>query len=111
MRNSFIAAAILILAATSLTEAKVKLPSILDDGMVIQREKPIEIWGWAEAGESFTVSWLDAVHNVKAGKDGRWKVTLPESPAGGPYTMTIGDITLKDILVGDGFLCTGQSHM
>ena len=103
--------AVIFLAAAFGSQAKVKLPSILDDGMVIQRERPIEIWGWADASESFTISWQETTYRVKAGNDGRWQITLPQSPAGGPYTMTVGDITLKDILIGDVFLCTGQSNM
>ena len=109
MRHFF--AAILLLSAAFASQAMVKLPSILDDGMVIQRGKPIAVWGWADAGERFTVSWQDATYDVEAGDDGRWRLTLPQSPAGGPYTMTIGEITLKDILIGDVFLCTGQSNM
>lgn len=110
MKKSILAA-IFLLSAVFGSQAKIKLPSVLDDRMVIQREKPIEIWGWADAGESFTLKWQNNSYQVTAGEDGRWQITLPQSPAGGPYTMTIGDITLKDILVGDVFLCTGQSNM
>ena len=104
-------AAVIFLAAAFGSQAKVKLPSILDDGMVIQRERPIEIWGRADASESFTISWQGAAHHITAGDDGRWQITLPPCPAGGPYTMTIGEIVLEDILIGDVFLCTGQSNM
>ena len=100
MKKSILAA-IFLLSAVFGSQAKIKLPSVLDDRMVIQREKPIEIWGWADAGESFTLKWQNNSYQVTAGDDGRWQITLPQSPAGGPYTMTIGDITLKDILVGD----------
>lgn len=111
MKKAIIAAAVSFLAALSVSDAKVRLPSVLGDGMVIQRERPIEIWGWADAGEDFTIGWHDSSYPVKAGSDGRWQITLPQSQAGGPYSMTIGDIKLNDILVGDVFLCSGQSNM
>ncbi len=108
--KTYIAAAILGLVCAS-AEAKVRMPSVFTDGMVIQREKPITVWGWADAGESFTIDWQDAAYPAAAGRDGKWEVELPACGAGGPYTMTIGDITIKDILIGDVFLCTGQSNM
>ena len=101
----------LIFTIVTNADAKVRLPSILDDGMVIQRDRPVRIWGWADAGERFTVRWQGKSYLAEAGADGRWTVNLPQCPHGGPYTMTIGEITLNDILVGDVFLCTGQSNM
>ena len=92
-------------------EAKVSLPSILSDGMVIQRDKPVCIWGNADSRERFTISWQGKNHIVEAGEDGTWYAELPECGPGGPYDMAIGDILLKDILVGDVFLCSGQSNM
>ncbi len=107
----FIVTAVLAAAVYINSDAGVRLPSILSDGMVIQRDKPISVWGWADGGESFRICWQDACYPVTADKDGRWKAELPASKAGGPYTMKIGDIVLSDILVGDVFLCTGQSNM
>ena len=89
----------------------VRLPSVLCDGMVIQRNKPICIWGWADSHESFSLCWQGASHQVAADENGRWEITLPAAEAGGPYTMTVGDVQINDILVGDVFLCSGQSNM
>ena len=91
--------------------AVVRLPSVLSDGMVLQRNEPIRIWGWADSNEKFSVCWQDTCYPVAADKDGKWELTMPASEAGGPFTMTVGDIELKDILIGDVFLCSGQSNM
>ena len=93
------------------SEAAVRLPSVIADGMVIQRNEPVKIWGWADSGEEVTVSWKKEKVTTTADESGRWIVTLSPSKAGGPYTMTIGNTTINDILVGDVFLCSGQSNM
>ena len=93
------------------SEAAVRLPSVITDGMVIQRNEHVKIWGWADSGEEVTVNWKKEKVTATADESGRWIVTLSPSKAGGPYTMTIGDITINDILVGDVFLCSGQSNM
>lgn len=92
-------------------KAEVRLPAVISDGMLIQRDEPFTVWGWAEAGESFGVCWQDVCYPVQAGCDGRWQLELPQAPAGGPYTLKIADKEIKDILVGDLFLCSGQSNM
>lgn len=104
---SILASAILCIQAA----AAVRLPSVLCDGMVIQRNEPICIWGWADRYERFGLCWQNACYPVAADEDGKWEIILPAAEAGGPYTMTIGDIELKDILIGDVFLCSGQSNM
>ncbi len=102
-----------VLAAIFICEAgaEIRLPSVIGNGMVLQRNEPIKIWGWADSGERFGICWQDACHPVTADADGRWTAELPAVGAGGPYTMTIGEKTISDILVGDVFLCTGQSNM
>lgn len=115
---------ILLLAAGVMTmstvSAKVSLPKILSSGMVVQREAPVKLWGTADPGESVTVVVKDsrnktvgAKKGVKTTADssGNWSVALPALKAGGPYTITIGDLTLSDVLSGDVFLCSGQSNM
>lgn len=92
-------------------EAKVKLPAVLSDGMVLQRERPIKIWGTADAGEDVTVTFKKKKYTAKADNDGKWLVTLPAMKAGGPYEMAVNDLLVKDILVGDVWLCSGQSNM
>ncbi|MBR6732415.1 MAG: sialate O-acetylesterase, partial [Bacteroidales bacterium] len=79
--------------------------------MVLQRDMPAMIWGWADSGETFWIEWNGAGFMVTAEEDGSWSAELPATKAGGPYTLTVGDIVLNDILVGDVFLCSGQSNM
>lgn len=93
------------------SEGKVRLPALVSDGMVLQRDQPIKIWGWADAGESVVVSFLKNKYTIVADKDGRWLIELDPVKAGGPYSMKINDIELQDILVGDVWLCAGQSNM
>ncbi len=109
--RTYLAAALIAVLCGLGAEAKVKLPSVIGDGMVIQRNEPIRIWGWADSGESFGVCWQDMCHSVTADENGRWVIEFGAMEAGGPHTMKIGDITVSDILVGDVFLCTGQSNM
>lgn len=117
-------AVLLCLCATSMVDAKVKLPALISDGMVLQREQPIQVWGTADAGESVQVKFLKnaAPTGVKGGKlkaaytatadeNGKWTLTLPAMKPGGPYILQVNDIELKDILVGDVWLCSGQSNM
>ena len=102
--------AIMLFAALQ-TFGAVRLPAVLSDGMVLQRNRPITVWGWAESGESFEVAWNGNLYTVAAETDGTWQLELPAMPAGGPFVMKIGDIELNDILIGDVFLCSGQSNM
>lgn len=83
MKRHIIAFTALILCLAAASDAKVRLPSVLNDGMVLQRDEPITIWGWADACESFTVKWKEVEYPVKAGEDGKWKIVLPECNAGG----------------------------
>lgn len=100
---------VLLIAAQAF--AAVRLPSVIGDGMILQRNEPVTVWGWADSGEEFSVCWDGRCYPVAADRNGAWTLILPSMPAGGPYTMTIGDIVVNDILIGDVFLCTGQSNM
>ncbi len=91
--------------------AQVKLPSLIRDSMVLQRNDTIRLWGWAAPGEPVNVRFNQKTWKTKTAKDGKWLVKLPPMKAGGPYTMYINDITLKEILIGDVFICSGQSNM
>ena len=102
---------LLTAAAAMSATAAVRLPSVLSDGMVLQREKPVHIWGWADSGESFILEWKGCRHEVTAGVDGKWSITLPAEKAGGPYVMKAGEKEIRDILIGDVYLCSGQSNM
>ncbi len=91
--------------------AKIKFPVLIADGMVLQQQQPISLWGWADPGETVTISFLKKSYHTTADVNGKWKITLPALKAGGPHTMQINDTQLKDILIGDVFLCSGQSNM
>lgn len=96
------------------TNAEVKLPSVLSDNMVLQREIPVNIWGWATPGENVTVEINGQKVKGKAAKDGAWKVKLAPMKAGGPFEMIISGknrIVLTNILIGDVWVCGGQSNM
>jgi len=94
--------------------ATVRLPALVGDHMVLQRNAPVPVWGWAAPGEQVTVSFRGQRYLATPTATGRWQVTLPALPAGGPYTMTIqgqNTLTVQDILVGDVWLASGQSNM
>ena len=111
MRYKFTLLVVLACICSVWAEAKVKLPSVLSDGMVLQRESPIKIWGTAEPGEDVVVTFKKKKYTAVADENGKWLVTLPAMKAGGPYELTVNEMTVKDILIGDVWLCSGQSNM
>lgn len=102
---------IFILCFSPCSEAKLKLPVLVSDGMVLQRDQPIKIWGWADAGENIALKFLQKTYKTTADKDGNWSIQIPPQKAGGPYSMLINEIELENILIGDVWLCSGQSNM
>ncbi len=103
-----IAAALLF---TSAAQAQIKLPAIIRDSMILQRNTPIGIWGWAAPAEKVTIRFNSKTYHTTTGTDGKWTLQLAPQKAGGPYSMQINKITLKDILIGDVWFCSGQSNM
>jgi sialate O-acetylesterase len=96
------------------SSAQLRLPRLVRDSMVMQRDKEVNIWGWAARGEKVTVHFLGKQLHTVANSDGKWAVVLPPQKAGGPYTMELAasnKITIKEILFGDVWLCAGQSNM
>lgn len=92
--------------------AEVKPAKILQDGMVVEYSKPLTLWGTADPNEIFEIRINNGKKTrVRANQNGEWEVKLPALKAGGPYTIQIGDKTLKDVLSGDVVLCSGQSNM
>lgn len=94
--------------------ANIKLPALVGDNMVLQRDANIQIWGWADPGEKVNLQFLGNDLHTKTGKDGKWTLDLSPVPAGGPYEMVIegrNRITISNILVGDVWLASGQSNM
>lgn len=102
------------LQLTTVVDAQVKLPQIIRDSMILQRDMKVNIWGWASADEKVTVKFYGKTYRTKANNDGTWKVQLSPMKPGGPYTMEISGenkLTLHDILIGDVWFCAGQSNM
>ncbi|WP_372775338.1 sialate O-acetylesterase [Mangrovibacterium sp.] len=91
--------------------ASVKLPRLVSNGMVLQRDVPVKIWGWADPSEKVKVDFLGKSYQTKADKKGNWELELPALTAGGPYKMQVNSIEISDILVGDVWLASGQSNM
>ncbi|WP_202803333.1 sialate O-acetylesterase [Pedobacter arcticus] len=105
----------LLLSFTSLL-ADVKLPAIFADNMVLQQQSEVAIWGKAKANAKvkLTTSWNKESYNVTTTSDGSWKVKVATPKAGGPYQININDgktITLKGVLIGEVWVCSGQSNM
>lgn len=92
-------------------DAKIKLPKLVSDGMVLQRDQKLKIWGQTDSGEKVEVNFQNKKYHTVADNSGNWKINLPKMKSGGPFTMTINEITLKNILIGDVYLCSGQSNM
>ncbi len=94
--------------------ADVRLPKIFGSHMVLQQGKPIQIWGWANAGEIATVQLGEARQSAVANDKGEWKLALPAMRAGGPYTMKVNGsngLVFDDVMIGEVWLCSGQSNM
>ncbi|HEY0433103.1 MAG TPA: sialate O-acetylesterase, partial [Chitinophagaceae bacterium] len=92
----------------------ITLPKLFGDNMVLQRNRTIPVWGWASPGEKVTVKFNRQVKNAIADKEGNWKVNLDKEMAGGPFTLSVkgnNNITLKNVLVGEVWICSGQSNM
>lgn len=113
MKKSFIVTLSVLLLSVIMsaqTPAKVRLPKLISDSMVLQRDVDLDIWGWSDPGTWITVRFNGGYYETKTGEDGRWTVTLPPQKAGGPYIMEVNEITIRDVLVGDVWLCSGQSN-
>ncbi len=103
-----------ILSGVTGAFADVRLPSVIGSRMVLQREIPVPVWGWAAPGEKVTVTFGAQTVTATAGADSAWKVTLAPMSAGGPFAMVVrgkNTLRLDDILVGEVWVCSGQSNM
>ena len=103
-----------VLLLSQVAFCQVRLPRLISDGMVLQRGDSVKIWGWAAADEKVTINFSGKTYTDTTGKDGKWAVMLSELKAGGPYGMEISGsnhIILKNILIGDVWVCSGQSNM
>jgi sialate O-acetylesterase len=103
-----------ILLPVAAARADVKLPAVFGDHMVVQQQMPVTVWGWADPGEKVSVKLADRAAAVTAGGDGKWRATLDPVSAGGPFELSVAgknNITLKNVLVGEVWICSGQSNM
>jgi len=105
---------LLLIFAAGKGLAEVRLPRLISDGMVLQRESRVNIWGWARPGEKVNLEFRGRHYRTAADGEGRWLLRIRSGAAGGPFTMGIegeNRITLKDIYAGEVWLCSGQSNM
>ncbi|MBK8952267.1 MAG: hypothetical protein IPM85_08285 [Chitinophagaceae bacterium] len=96
-------------------KAEVKLASVFTDHMVLQRNAPVPVWGWAAKGEKITIHFNGQTKQATADKTGKWIVYLDNEQAGGPFTLKVKGksniVELNDVLIGEVWVCSGQSNM
>lgn len=99
------------MAVPAIMSAEVRMPAVLTDGVILQRDQPVVIWGKADPGEKVDVKVAGRKGSTRAEADSTWRVTLKPVKAGGPYTLEVNDKKVNDVLFGDIYLCSGQSNM
>ncbi|MFL5739650.1 MAG: sialate O-acetylesterase [Flavisolibacter sp.] len=105
---------IFICCITARSEAQVRLPRLVRDSMVLQRGDKTRIWGWASPNEKIKIQFRGKAYRTRANSNGDWLLRFSAGNAGGPFTMTIdakNHLTIQNILIGDVWLCSGQSNM
>lgn len=113
----FLLSSVFLLAAVLLHAENLRVAHIFSDHMVLQRETDAPVWGWGEPGKTVTVlpSWNLSPVTAKVAADGTWRVSVKTTQAGGPYTLTVRSgresLVLEDILLGEVWVCSGQSNM
>jgi sialate O-acetylesterase len=103
-----------VLVVSSSVMSQVRLPRLISDGMVLQRDADVRIWGWASKGEKVSVRFVGSSSTTTASDNGEWSVVLAKQRAGGPYQMQIiasNSVTISDVMIGDVWVCSGQSNM
>jgi len=115
MKNNIIAFVLFIILSHS-AFANITLPNVFSDNMVLQRNTEVTIWGWANPQEEVVVtpSWSHEEYKIKASNQAKWEIKIPTPKEGGPYTISIkgyNEIVLKNILIGEVWICSGQSNM
>jgi len=96
------------------SSGQIRLPKLVSNGMVLQRGENTRVWGWASSDEKISIEFNDKLYQLKADNNGDWSLLLSDLKAGGPYTMKLygnDTITISDILIGDVWVCSGQSNM
>ncbi|WP_259016901.1 sialate O-acetylesterase [Emticicia fluvialis] len=106
---------LLLLTLNATAFAQLKLARLFSDHVVLQRQKPIPVWGWANPNETVKVTLANQTQSAQADASGKWLVKLNPLEAGGPHQLNVsaqsGNLTVKDILIGEVWLCSGQSNM
>ena len=107
---------VFMIVSSFLLKAEIRLPSIFGDNMVLQQQANVAIWGKAAyfASVSIKTSWDRKTYTTRAGQDGKWRLKVSTPSAGGPYTLTVSDgkaLTLKNVMIGEVWVCSGQSNM
>lgn len=105
----------LLLLTSIFAKSQISMPSIFSDNMILQRDTIVNVWGWAAKNEKISLIFDNKTYTAKANTSGEWIVRLPAMNHGGPYKMTISgaknSIEIQNILIGDVWLCSGQSNM
>ena len=111
----FVTSLLLFSFISTLASAQLKVSRLFGDHMVLQREKPVKVWGWANKGDKVELTFNQQKATAKADADGKWMAELPAMSAGGPYELVIksgkDELKISDILVGEVWLLSGQSNM
>jgi sialate O-acetylesterase len=113
MKRIVVSLAILVFALNT-GKAEVTLARIFGNNMVLQQNAPIPVWGWAAPGEKVAVWLAKQALATRAGNDGKWMLTFKPIPAGGPYELVVqgkNQLRIKNILIGEVWVCSGQSNM
>ena len=114
MKNSKLLLIVFTLLFATPTLAKVSLPAIIGDNMVLQQDKKVRIWGWADPKERVNIAFGSQTVSTVADDKGHWETMIGPLKAGDPFEMTISGtntLTIKNILVGEVWVCSGQSNM
>ena len=110
------AAIAIILFLTLVSKANIRLPNVINNNMVLQQQATVKLWGWADPREKIyvTTSWNNKLDSIVTSRDANWMVTVQTPAAGGPYTITLkgyNTIMLNNVLIGEVWVCSGQSNM
>lgn len=115
LKQTFIALALFLVGFQ--IHAKIKLPALFTDNMMLQQQATAPMWGWANANEELSIktSWNAKTYKVKADEQGKWRAALQTPAAGGPYTIEVKQgketVVVSNVLIGEVWLCSGQSNM
>lgn len=114
MKRSVLLTSLVLLLVVSVSGADVRLPSVIGENMILQRDMEVPLWGWADPGEKVTMSLNGLTQTAVTNSQGSWILRIGPLAAGGPYAMTIAGnntIVLENVMIGDVWICSGQSNM